>query len=72
MDAKEVSLKISELSLETLCLSCNGRGGETERGRWCPCYDCEGAGYLPTEYGEKVLALMRHNFKTILRKAADD
>jgi hypothetical protein len=33
---------------------------------------CDGAGYEPTVFGEKVLALMRHNFKLMLRNVEGD
>jgi DnaJ-class molecular chaperone len=58
-------------SLESPCEKCQGRGwysfgaGERED---CPM--CDGAGYSPTAFGEKVLALMRHNFKPMLRSVA--
>jgi DnaJ-class molecular chaperone len=60
-------------ALETPCDKCRGRGwysfggGEKEA---CPV--CDGAGYEPTVFGEKVLALMRHNFKLMLRNIDGD
>lgn len=50
-------------ALETKCLNCGGAGGETERGRWYPCADCGGGGYVPTALGRKILSLVRHNFR---------
>jgi DnaJ-class molecular chaperone len=58
--------------LERLCPRCRGQGGDTELGCWYSCGECNGAGYIPTEYGKKVLALMRHNFKPTLRDAQGD
>jgi len=48
--------------LEVLCPKCKGTGGETyQDGRdWC--YDCNGAGYIPTAFGRAVLDLIRRNF----------
>lgn len=51
--------------LETRCRICDGAGGHEERDRWCRCGSCGGVGYYPTEAGEQVLALMRHNFRAV-------
>ena len=56
----------AEDSLETTCTRCEGTGGETERGVWQNCYECNGSGYVPTELGQKIVALMRHNIKPTL------
>jgi DnaJ-class molecular chaperone len=59
--------------LELPCEKCQGRGwysfggGEKET---CPA--CEGAGYAPTEFGERVISLMRHNLRPMLRSVNDD
>lgn len=57
---------LQKLELERRCDECNGTGIEfTEGGRrWCGY--CGGAGFQPTEIGEKILSLMRHNFKPML------
>jgi DnaJ-class molecular chaperone len=54
--------------LETVCEVCEGDGGwrREDYGRWHRCWVCEGAGYTTTPFGEKVLALMRHNFRPML------
>jgi DnaJ-class molecular chaperone len=57
--------------LETRCDRCEGRGGRTERREWVSCFWCKGAGYLPTEEGKRILALMRHNFQTMLDEGED-
>ena len=54
--------------LETSCPVCGGAGGETERREWTDCYRCNGAGYLPTEAGKRVLALLKHNFRPLLKE----
>jgi hypothetical protein len=41
-------------------------------GKWYPCSECEGACYVPTKDGERVLALMRHHFTPMLRKANEE
>jgi hypothetical protein len=51
--------------LEILCTECNGKGGSREVDRWFDCLECEGAGYVPTEAGEAIIALVRHNMKTL-------
>lgn len=54
-------------ALEEKCEKCNGTGWYSEvRGDRERCGLCEGAGYVPTAFGEQVLALMRHNFKPML------
>jgi hypothetical protein len=58
--------------LENLCPECRGAGGRREGGEWFRCYDCQGAGHVPTAAGEQVLALMRHNFGPLHEKAHKD
>jgi hypothetical protein len=58
--------------LEVVCPACNGSGGDRELGVWNHCPECKGARYVPTEEGEKILELMRHNFRPMLRDADDD
>ena len=55
---------IKELELEVLCPDCDGRGWEWYTKTRCEI--CNGAGYMPTELGERILALMRHNFRSML------
>jgi hypothetical protein len=56
------------IELETPCTACEGEGGlwkwsEAYQGReWGRCDECNGAGYVPTAIGRKLLAFMRHNF----------
>ena len=56
--------------LETSCRLCEGAGRVHEEGRYRRCGCCNGAGYEPTEFGKKVLAMMRHNFRS-MREDAD-
>jgi hypothetical protein len=58
--------------LETRCESCEGRGGHTERGKWYDCIYCRGAGALPTETGKQVLALVRHNLRSMESQIRED
>ncbi|MDB5296824.1 MAG: hypothetical protein JWO31_2807 [Phycisphaerales bacterium] len=55
--------------LETPCEWCEGRGWYTDAQRRVRCSDCGGAGHVPTEFGERVLSLMRHNFRPMLEDA---
>ena len=63
-------------SLETICGHCEGAGGDWNRDgygdEWQRCYWCDGAGHVPTPFGERVLALMRHNFRPMLEDAKDE
>lgn len=56
---QEISLPI----LEVVCDRCRGEGGYQEYSGWVDCCYCGGAGYIPTDAGEKILALIRHNIK---------
>lgn len=58
--------------LEVLCPNCRGAGGWKCDEGWHSCGRCNGAGHVPTEFGERVLALMRHNFKPMLDDARDE
>jgi hypothetical protein len=48
--------------LEARCRRCEGRGRWGSDGR---CGLCGGSGYETTEFGEKVLVLMRHRFRPL-------
>jgi hypothetical protein len=56
--------------LEIPCKACGGEGGHyTEHPRyWRWCGLCNGAGFVPTEFGTKVLALMQHNFRPLFER----
>ena len=58
-------------TLEDKCPYCYGKGESIQEGsgRRLLCEMCNGSGYVPTEFGERVLALMRHNFKPMLEDA---
>lgn len=49
--------------LEVLCADCDGTGGEMVHYEWRECYRCNGAGYVPTWLGERMLDLIRHNLR---------
>ena len=58
-----------DLPLETLCPVCHGSGGDDSsypEQRW-RCGTCKGVGFVPTEFGKKIVELMRHNFKPMLQ-----
>lgn len=58
--------------LEMRCAYCNGRGWRRSGDEQDRCVSCQGAGYVPTESGKRILALMRHNFRPMLRDSVDD
>ena len=47
-------------ALETLCEECQGEGGIDARTGWITCSKCEGAGWIPSKFGEAILDLFRH------------
>jgi hypothetical protein len=51
--------------LESRCRKCEGRGRHGSDGQ---CGLCGGSGYELTEFGQKVLALMRHRFRPLFRE----
>lgn len=50
--------------LENKCSECGGAGGYQDYTGWVDCFTCDGAGYVPTELGEQVLDLIRHNARS--------
>ena len=62
-------MNLGEFVLEIECKYCKGKRGQYVEGdgRWRDCGICRGAGYVPTEYGECVLAPMSHNFRWMLK-----
>ncbi len=62
-ERKEEAALGSLPELETACRLCDGEGRVHEEGKWRRCGCCDGAGYEPTEFGERVLNLLRHNFR---------
>lgn len=47
--------------LEALCEVCKGKRGERGWHGWSSCYNCNGVGHVPTEFGKQVLSLIKHN-----------
>ena len=65
---------VEQLDLEVVCADCNGSGGDPtarSKDRW-RCFACKGAGFVPTQFGKKILALIQHNFEPTLREANED
>ncbi len=58
---EEAAVSLPEL--ERLCPECEGDTDYNSNpcGPWCPCGCCGGAGFRPTAFGHKVLALVRRN-----------
>jgi DnaJ-class molecular chaperone len=58
---------------EIACQSCGGRGGFDGRrpSDFLECRNCNGSGYVPTEFGRKALALVAHNFRSPGRDATE-
>jgi len=60
---KKKNTKTNQIILETKCDQCNGHPYTRINGEDEKCSYCDGAGYVPTEDGEAILQLIRHNFK---------
>jgi Tryptophan RNA-binding attenuator protein inhibitory protein len=57
--------------LEKTCTSCHGEhSDEWYDGARHICLVCNGSGYEPTEFGLRVLELMRHHLSAIQEQAA--
>lgn len=63
---------LSEIELESVCLSCHGKGRWLEEGsgRKRVCARCDGSGFTRTEFGEKILSLLRHNLQPLIESAS--
>jgi DnaJ-class molecular chaperone len=49
--------------LEVACDHCNGEGELGSHAGDVRCHKCGGAGHIPTEFGLRILALVRHNLR---------
>lgn len=65
---KNLRDELSQIELEVKCNSCDGVGRWKEEGsgRARVCGRCDGSGYIMTEFGEKILVLIRHNFTGLM------
>jgi DnaJ-class molecular chaperone len=59
-------------SLEKMCPVCRGEGGyyggECQSGEWRDCFECHGAGYIPTKEGEAIHMMIMHQIGPMLRR----
>ena len=60
--------KKEEAEFEIACQNCDGFGGWRENGVWGKCPKCGVKGFFPTEFGERVLDLMRRNMGSFLAR----
>lgn len=60
--------------LETKCTSCLGTGTywQDSSPDQLVCELCDGAGLVPTEQGEKILELLRHNIRPLIIRLRDN
>jgi hypothetical protein len=68
-ESSQATTATEGVDLELVCDDCRGEGGWWTEGDFCRCLRCGGAGYRPTPLGEKVLSLVRHNFKPMMEDA---
>lgn len=60
--------------LEKLCQRCGGTGGHKRmyQPEWDDCPECDGAGYVPTDDGRRILDLIEHNFRQMFERMESD
>jgi len=56
---------MTDAELETKCDACKGEGTAGESWRPELCESCNGAGFVPTPFGRKLLALVAHNIRRV-------
>lgn len=67
MKPKRQRNKTESGPLEILCRECGGSGDTDGYGKLHRCPVCDGSGWETTEFGERVLELMRHHFRPMLQ-----
>jgi DnaJ-class molecular chaperone len=55
------SAQTAKMILEVPCERCKGAGGRGGDRDYATCCACGGRGYIPTTFGEQILALVRRN-----------
>lgn len=58
--------------LETKCDECDGKGRKFSGHRNRTCGKCDGAGYIPTEFGYAIIVLMRHHNRAVEMQREDE
>ena len=53
---------------QVFCDACEGTGDDTGYGGGERCKQCNGAGFVPTELGRKILELVRNNFNSMWKQ----
>lgn len=56
---------IGMIALEERCGSCSGAGSDYDENGLTDCRACSGTGFAPTEFGEKVIALVRRHLQAM-------
>jgi hypothetical protein len=69
---KQVDLESEIAPLEIVCKKCDGKGMIPDHVTPYVCSACGGSGFSRSELGQRVLDLMRHNFRILLREAIGD
>jgi hypothetical protein len=59
-------------ALEAPCKYCNGRGLIRDDGERHKCPICDGSGCEPTEFGRRILALVRRNFRPMFERMQNE
>jgi hypothetical protein len=67
-EQKDVKSLADLPELEIRCRKCDGRGRHGPGGVRERCGLCDGSGYETTEFGEKVLILMRRRFRLLFKE----
>lgn len=70
MEDRILQSLLENVELECWCEHCDGLGHVSDCGpEMEECKFCDGAGYIPTRAGKKVLALIRHHLQRIPRSS---
>jgi DnaJ-class molecular chaperone len=69
---KQIGHRTEMAHLEISCKDCDGKGMIPDHITPNACPACGGSGFSRSELGQRVLDLVRHNFRILLREAIGD
>ncbi len=69
---KQIDPNAENADLEFICKSCDGKGMIPDYVAPDTCLTCGGSGFSRSELGQRVLDLVRPNFRILLREVIGD